>query len=240
MNRNLRCAVALALFLAPSPSLAAAPSTAIVVALPNGLQASAGPQMVRVSAVTDSILRVRIAHDGKFAEDASWAVPANVRRQSVNVQSVAGGFRTGALMVHLDAATLRLTVTDLQGRRILADAPEPLRFDGPRFTLRKALPLGEHIYGMGDKTGNFDRRGESFVNWNTDAWGFQRDTDPIYKSIPFYIATGGEAALTACSSTIVHAAGSILGIATPIWSSSAPTEVPSTIISSADRQSATW
>ncbi|HVU29916.1 MAG TPA: TIM-barrel domain-containing protein, partial [Sphingomicrobium sp.] len=51
---------------------------------------------------------------------------------------------------------------------------------------------GERIYGLGDKTGNFDRRGESFVDWNTDAWGFQRDTDPIYKSIPFYIATGAD------------------------------------------------
>ena len=147
---------------------------------------------MRVTAVTDSILRVRVAHDGKFAEDASWAVPANVRRESVNVQPVASGFRTGALMVRLDTSTLSLTVTDLQGRTILADAPDALRFYGPRFTLRKALPLGKHIYGMGDKTGNFDRRGQSFVNWNTDAWGFQRDTDPIYKSIPFYIATGGE------------------------------------------------
>ena len=28
------------------------------------------------------------------------------------------------------------------------------------------------------KTGPFDRRGASYVNWNTDAWGFERGTDP--------------------------------------------------------------
>jgi alpha-glucosidase len=107
------------------------------------------------------------------------------------VQATPDGFRTAAVIVHLDRRTLQLTITDLQGRVIMADGVSPLALDGSRFSLRKALPLGERIYGMGDKTGTFDRRGESFVNWNTDAWGFQRDTDPIYKSIPFYIASGG-------------------------------------------------
>ena len=61
------------------------------------------------------------------------------------------------------------------------------------FTLRKVLPPGEHIYGLGDKTGgSLDRRGKSYVDWNTDAYGFDSSTDPIYKSIPFFIAAGGE------------------------------------------------
>ena len=31
----------------------------------------------------------------------------------------------------------------------------------------------------------------SFVDWNTDAYGFDSSTDPIYKSIPFFIGVGG-------------------------------------------------
>ncbi|WP_155262976.1 TIM-barrel domain-containing protein, partial [Sphingomonas segetis] len=119
-------------------------------------------------------------------------VPAVVRHQRVPVQQAVGGFWTRALGVRIDRATLQLSVTDLQGRTILADGPHPVAFDGSRFTLTKALPLGERIYGLGDKTGNFDRREQSFVDWNTDAYGFNRATDPIYKSIPFYIATGAE------------------------------------------------
>jgi alpha-glucosidase len=167
-----------------------AAQTASVTAKPNGVEARAGDAAVRVEALTDNILRVKAARDGAWGEDASWAVPAEVRAQSVAVQAMPDGFQTGAIAVHLDPATLQMTVTDLQGRTILADAGA-VRFDGSGFSLRKALPLGQHIYGLGDKTGNFDRRGESFVDWNTDAWGFQRDTDPIYKSIPFYIASGG-------------------------------------------------
>jgi alpha-glucosidase len=168
----------------------ATPLCAEVTAQPNGIQVSSGNAAIRVEALTDSILRVRVTRDGRWNEDSSWAVPTAVRAERVPVRALADGFATKELAVHVNGKSLALTVSDLSGRVILADGAEPLRFDGPRFTLAKALPLGEHIFGLGDKTGNFDRRGESFVDWNTDAWGFQRDTDPIYKSIPFYIATG--------------------------------------------------
>ncbi|MEA3068505.1 MAG: alpha-glucosidase [Sphingomonadales bacterium] len=192
MMRCLRIAAVVALFLAgPRLSGSAFAQSAGGTALPNGIEASSGGVRIRVQALTDSILRVRVAPNGRWSEDASWAVPAAIRLERVGVGATADGFTTAALAVHLDRATLRVTVSDLQGRTILADSPQSVRFEGSRFTLRKALPLGEHIYGLGDKTGNFDRRGESFVDWNTDAWGFQRDTDPIYKSIPFYIASGG-------------------------------------------------
>src|ERR1700722_3522822 len=35
--------------------------------------------------------------------------------------------------------------------------------------------------------GPLDRAGEAFVMWNTDNFGWQESTDPIYKSIPFFI-----------------------------------------------------
>jgi alpha-glucosidase len=159
----------------------------------NGVEAAGAVARIKVTALTDSVLRVRIARNGKFGEDASWAVPAAVRHQAVPVQATADGFRTGAIALHLDPATLQLTVTDLAGHAIAADLPEPVRFDGNGFTLRKTLPIDEHIFGMGDKTGVLDRRGYTLTNWNTDAPGFTPSTDPIYKSIPFYIgvSSGG-------------------------------------------------
>lgn len=169
----------------------AAPAGAQLRPLPNGVEVSRGDMAMRVTALTDNIVRVRVARAGAWPEDASWAVPTAVRRQTVPVRLTASGFWTGAVGVRVDPATLQLNITDLQGRTIVADTPPPMRFDGRGFALRKSLPQGTRIFGLGDKTGNFDRRGQSFVNWNTDAWGFQRDTDPIYKSIPFFIGAGG-------------------------------------------------
>jgi alpha-glucosidase len=53
------------------------------------------------------------------------------------------------------------------------------------------MPMDEHYFAMGDKTGLLDRRGFTFTNWNTDFFGFTPASDPIYKSIPFYIGVGG-------------------------------------------------
>jgi alpha-glucosidase len=184
MRRLPQIAALLIAFLSAPVSAQAAP-------LPGGIQATSGSTSLRVEALTDSILRVRVARDGRWGEDASWAVPSAVRAERAPVRPLTDGFSTAALVVHVDPQTLALTVTDLSGRPIVTDDPRPIRLGQSRFSLSKVLPVGERIYGLGDKTGNFDRRGESFVDWNTDAYGFQRDTDPIYKSIPFYIASGG-------------------------------------------------
>jgi alpha-glucosidase len=152
---------------------------------------SNGTATLRVTAITDTILRVRIAREDRFPEDASWAVPAAVRAQRVPVRQTANGFETKALRVQIDPATLRLTIEDKAGKTIFADAPSPLAFDGAGFTLRKAMPQAEHYYGLGDKTGPYDRRGGSFVDWNTDTYGYAPTTDPVYKSIPFFVSAGG-------------------------------------------------
>ncbi|MET0308039.1 MAG: TIM-barrel domain-containing protein [Sphingomonas sp.] len=158
---------------------------------PDGIEVRTASLTLRVIAQTDAILRVRIARDGKFPEDASWAVPAGVRAHTAKVTPRADGFSTRALSVHVDPATLRLRIDDASGKPITADLPDPVRLDGTGFTLRKALPVSEQVFGLGDKTGSFDRRGASYVNWNTDAYGFGTATDPIYKSIPFFVSVGG-------------------------------------------------
>jgi alpha-glucosidase len=190
-----RVAAASMLAAAVVPAKAAAQpveaSRSSLVPVPNGIEVHLPKARVQVTALTDSIIRVRIGRGGALSEDASWAVPAAVRGKSVNVTATPDGFRTAAIAVHLNLDTLQLTVTDPAGRTIVADEPDPMRFNGKGFTLRKAMPLTEHYFGMGDKTGMLDRRGYTLANWNTDAFGFTPSTDPIYKSIPFFVAAGG-------------------------------------------------
>jgi alpha-glucosidase len=150
---------------------------------------------VQVSAIAADILRVRIAPAGEFPEDASWVVPAELRHGSASVQSWsrpdAAGFDTAKLSVRIERDPLRLVVSDLAGHVICADAPaRAVETQGAAFTLRKQLRPDQHFFGLGDKTGPLDRRGQAFVNWNTDSYMYQESTDPIYKSVPFFIATG--------------------------------------------------
>jgi alpha-glucosidase len=178
----------------------AVPRIAQTVALIDGIEVRHGATRLRAIALGDDVVRVRVAFDGAWTENATWAVSPERRTERVRVRAVAAGddaspmpgFRTTSLTVHVDPETLRLTVTDTQGRVVSDDAPQPLSVRGAGFELRKRLPAGEHYFGLGDKTGPLDRRGGAFVNWNTDVGRFGSATDPLYKSIPFFVATGGD------------------------------------------------
>ena len=79
---KLRSLFAAAVLAASAVPAAAQP----VKALPNGVEARTDVATLRVTALTDDILRVRVARGTAFPEDASWAVPRNVRMKSVPVR----------------------------------------------------------------------------------------------------------------------------------------------------------
>src|ERR1700733_6959833 len=161
-----------------------------MASLPNGIEVQAGGVRIKVVALRDDVLRVTYARGNSFPEDASWAVLPTSRQSSVPISIDRSGdhfgFRTRTLTVEVDKKTLELTVLDLSGNVLEQDA-RPLRFDGDAFRIYKTMPLNEHFFGLGDKTGPLDRRDEAFTLWNTDAYRFQESTDPIYKSIPFFM-----------------------------------------------------
>ena len=164
-------------------------------ALKDGVQIQAGAATLRVTALREDIVRVRIAPTTTLPEDASWAVLAEARGKSVDVQSeqdsAAVGFHTAALDVRVERNPLRLVIRDRAGNIICADAEgRPTKFQQGGFSVYKQMPEGEHYFGLGDKTGTFDRRDQAYTLWNTDV-GPQESVDPIYKSIPYFLAVQG-------------------------------------------------
>ncbi len=160
--------------------------------LPNGIEIRSGTAIMQITALRDDVLRVRVGPQGQLPEDASWAVLPASRTASVAVtQDSSGsnvGFKTAKLRVAVHKDPLELTVTDNDGRVIAQDLPgRPIEFHGASFRVYRKSPADEHYFGLGDKPGPLDRRNESFVDWNTDAFGWQESTDPIYKSIPYFI-----------------------------------------------------
>ena len=153
--------------------------------LPNGIEITAAGTTLQITALRDDVLRVRASHDAPLPEDASWAVLPAARTASVAVTPDADGFRTAKLRVTI-SPDLRLTVADLDGNILQQDAA-PIRWQGHAFQITKQNHIDDHFFGLGDKTGPLDRAGEAFTLWNTDSFGWQESTDPIYKSIPWFI-----------------------------------------------------
>jgi alpha-glucosidase len=101
------------------------------------------------------------------------------------------GFRTASLDVRVERSPLRVVIRDLAGNVISADAVgRPTRFELGGFSLSKQMPGDEHYFGLGDKTGSFDRRNQAYTLWNTDV-APQESVDPLYKSIPFFLGING-------------------------------------------------
>lgn len=165
-------------------------------ALPNGIEIESGPGSVRITALRRDILRVEMSASHTLPENASWAVLADALKASVDVtaqqDSSSIGFDTGTLRVRISREDLRLTVFDEDGKAIVRDTrPVEFRRDDSGgdigFRAWKQMPEDEHYFGLGDKTGPLDRRNGAYVMWNTDAYRFQEGTDPLYKSIPFFL-----------------------------------------------------
>src|SRR5688572_6471865 len=160
----------------------------------DGVLVSSGTARVRVSAFADGVFRVQLAPAGAFDGDASWAVvqPAAPSKVSVDDRRDAVAVSSGGIIATVRKSPLRVEFADRSGRVLLADAPDaPMAWantaHGPRVRAWKAMPADEHYYGLGDKAGPLDRRGRAFTMWNTDAYAWQGHTDPLYKSIPFFI-----------------------------------------------------
>ncbi len=187
--------------------MATSPSTQGFIEVQGCLEVRLGPALLRVDALAPDILRIRVAPQGHLPEDASWVVPADVRAARAAVADASdersAGFRTAALTVRVDRATLAVTISDPAGRTILADhvvaggavaggAVAPFAVSGEGFTLRKALHPSERVFALGDKTGPLDRRGRAFTNWTTDQL-VSETADPLYKAVPLVIGAGGPA-----------------------------------------------
>jgi alpha-glucosidase len=62
-----------------------------------------------------------------------------------------------------------------------------ISWQGTEVTNYKHLQPQERFIGLGEKTGDLDRRGGYYQNWNSDAFAYGNDTDPLYGTYPLYM-----------------------------------------------------
>jgi alpha-glucosidase len=158
----------------------------------NGIEIRAGSAVVLIATLRDDVVRMRVGPAGQLPEDASWAVLPEARTASVAVaaedSSSSIGFKTAKLHVAVEKDPLEITIRDNEGHVLFAQLPgRPIEYNGSSFRMYMKSPEDEHYFGLGDKPGPLDRRNEAFTDWNTDAFGWQESTDPIYKSIPYFM-----------------------------------------------------
>nr|NQU88878.1 DUF4968 domain-containing protein [Bacteroidota bacterium] len=137
---------------------------------------------------TPNIIRIRIAK--KPGADFSYSVVGEVIRGNFDYGEDENEFfiSTDSLVLRVNKSPVRFRFETKDGRIINQDDPDfGTNWIGTEVSTYKTLQEGEKFIGLGEKTGNLDRRGEAYINWNTDNPHHDNNTDPIYASIPFYM-----------------------------------------------------
>jgi alpha-glucosidase len=151
---------------------------------------------LKVEVVRADIFRFRYALEGEFERDFSYALVAHGRPHIP--RTILWGdaehyyIETEKVRCCISKADLQVSMLDAQSEKLICADAAP--FYGRRTIHRgvdlvkvtKAVHEGEYYFGLGDKSCRMNLRGLKLENWNTDAFGYQADTDPLYRSIPFY------------------------------------------------------
>jgi alpha-glucosidase len=152
---------------------------------------------VAVTAVDPHVVRVRFQPgSGGLGRDHSYALVAAPGRDAAAQAEVGADrsvLRTAALRVTLTHAPFRVAIAAADGSSLDEDdALRGMSFAGRQTRTYKRLREDEHVYGFGEKTGEFDKRGRYrggyvYAMWNSDTYAYGEDTDPIYASVPFFM-----------------------------------------------------
>ncbi|MGH9401306.1 MAG: hypothetical protein ACRD2P_04270 [Terriglobia bacterium] len=128
----------------------------------------------------------------RFGPDYSWAVMKK-NWPLIPVEFSGSGntrvLKTRDLEVRVQLSPFRVAFYDSTGQLISKDADQRgMASDGGNVRCWKWMPPDEHYFGLGEKAGPLDKRGHSYVMWNTDVFGWGANTDPLYQDVPFFIA----------------------------------------------------
>jgi alpha-glucosidase len=161
----------------------------VVLTLSSGARA-------RVTFFDLDVVRVRLAPRGTFERDFSYATWSRDRKTVAAViketrETIEITTRVEGPKIVIRRRPFALTILDARGQVVLEDeGARPVSFDVETGAIEasKRRDALEFYYGFGEKAMPTSRQGQSIVNWNTDTFGYPPGLDPIYQSIPFFIA----------------------------------------------------
>ena len=157
--------------------------------------------ILEVKVLSDKIIRFRYAADGVFQRDFSYAVSKYFEERIVNLELNETNenyiISTLSVFVTISKENLKVNIYDKNGGVILEDDAgfhwqHYLQKGGKINYCSKKIQKDEAFFGMGDKPTELNLRGKYFENYGADVYGFQKNQDPLYKNIPFYMGLHGD------------------------------------------------
>ncbi|MEO0899192.1 MAG: glycoside hydrolase family 31 protein [Bacteroidota bacterium] len=150
--------------------------------------------LLRIHVLSDDIIRFRFSTEGYYKPDFSYAIDPIFQPKEVHIHIEEDEehlyIKTSTTTVILTKKGLKTTFTNHDNDIILEDDKgfhwENYEHGGAVVMMSKKAQKDEYYFGLGDKSGHLNLKGQRLQNWNTDSFGYTAQTDPLYRSIPFY------------------------------------------------------
>ena len=152
--------------------------------------------VLQLTVFRDSVLRFRYTTTGTFGKDFSYAITKYASRgyNHLQVEDENNYYKviTSKLICLIYKADLKASIFDAKDNTIISQDEfgfhweESYEYGGNIVKMSKVSQDGESYFGLGDKPNHLNLKGKRFENWVTDSYAFGKETDPIYKAIPFY------------------------------------------------------
>ncbi len=152
---------------------------------------------LQVTILTDRIVRFRYNIHKQWATDFSYAIKKDFKRSRVNVEleehKHTFAIRTKSLHVLIHKSDMAVKIVDTEGKVLAEDATgftakTSIHKGVQEVALYRKAQKNESYLGLGDKSTRLNLRGKQFQNWVTDAFAYSENTDPLYRTVPFYYA----------------------------------------------------
>ncbi len=152
--------------------------------------------ILKVTVLRDSLIRFRFTTKGYFSTDFSYAIDKSHSHGynflELSEQEDYYQIKTSKVKCRIQKIDMRLSIFNLEDAIILEDElgfhwEESYEYGGNIVKMSKASKDGECFYGLGDKATQMNLKGKRLENFATDQYAFQKDQEPLYKVVPFYI-----------------------------------------------------
>ncbi|SFB02709.1 glycoside hydrolase family 31 protein [Algoriphagus aquimarinus] len=160
-----------------------------------GFIANSKIAQLKISVLREGIIRVQASRNSSFDPNPYSVV--------LTTENVKFEFSEHENYLELKTTLIQLQVNftngicaffDSDGTLLSKDDSLGISWIGSEVTCYKELQPNEKYIGLGEKTGNLNRIGRAYTNWNTDYFGYGINDDPLYASIPFYMGLVAEKA----------------------------------------------
>ncbi|MEL1240315.1 glycoside hydrolase family 31 protein [Flavobacterium flavipallidum] len=152
--------------------------------------------ILKLTVLRDSLIRFRFTTKGYFSNDFSYAIDKShshgYNHLEISEETTYYKITTTKIVCKIQKADLRASILDLKENIILEDElgfhwEECYEFGGNIVKMSKSSRDGECFYGLGDKATQLNLKGKRVENFATDQYAFQKEQEPLYKAVPFYI-----------------------------------------------------